>query len=227
MLPLTIRSILPMLWVQAKILAITAVVWLTMVLPKQMKMVTRWVIPSSKDTLGTICSMLESTLLPFNVGSYLGTKSICPGCRLFLHPNAMCTENQTRPMKMFLTLQQMHFMMHQFPAEIVSMRIQRLPILIMAKTTSVDGQVPETTFTDNWVISWKYQLHAVYSLSIRRLWGYDEAITGLDIGLYFINAHHAKITLEYHRVKAITEMYLLLSRPIINRQFRLQTHIFL
>lgn len=95
----------------------------------------------------------ESTVLPFNVGSYLGTKKYLPWVPAFSFIPMPCTENQTRPMKMFLTLQQMHFMMHQFPAEIVSMRMQRLPILIMAKTTSVDGQVPETTFTDNWVIS--------------------------------------------------------------------------
>ena len=58
--------------------------------------------------------------------------------------------------------------------------------------------------------------------------GYDGPVNALDIGLnYVVNVHHAKITLEYHRISGEIREGAIAAQADALSQLRLQMHIFL
>lgn len=166
----------------------------------------------------------ESTKLPYNVGTYLGEKKVLAlGAGFFAHPNGMYnTENNRHG--------------HVLHAAVDAF----LDIPTEAGALSAYTSFIAFDYGDNYVSRWAGTGNAFYghlgyyvksakimpyaALQRSNYDGFTGPVTALDVGMnYFINGHHAKLTLEYHRIN---------NDPREDRnnnvsQIRLQAHIFL
>ncbi|MEZ4912350.1 MAG: porin [Saprospiraceae bacterium] len=168
----------------------------------------------------------ESTLLPYQVGSYLGSKKVFGvGVGFFAHPNGM-----------YNTVTQEHGNVMHLAAD---------AYLDMPLTTgdclSAYASFTNFNYGENFVSRWAGTGNVLYAqvgykfsnskfmpylaLQNGQYDGYSDPLTGLDVGLnYFINGHNAKLTLEYHNLSGEYR-----DNPIDGKvqQIRLQSHIFL
>ncbi len=172
----------------------------------------------------------ESNKLPYFVGSYLGKKKVLNvGAGFFLHPNGMYNSttgehgNVTHlAADVYLDMPvgngafnaYVSFMNYDYGDNYVS-RWAGTGNVFYAQTGYL---IPNTRFMP--YVSYQ---NANYD-------GYDETISELNIGVnYFLNGHHAKLTLEYHQITndlregAISDF----GDNNTLSQIRLQAHIFL
>lgn len=165
----------------------------------------------------------EATKLPFNVGTYLGTKDVLSiGAGFFAHPNGM-----------FNTETGEHGSVTHFAADIY-----------LDKPIKGGGCLnaylafQSFNYGENYVSRWagtgtniygqvgylipgtKIMPYVAYQTG--NYDGVADPVNALDIGAnYFINGHNAKLTLEYHQSKELTA-------PTVDiSQIRLQAHVFL
>ncbi|MEM6380571.1 MAG: hypothetical protein AAF705_20470, partial [Bacteroidota bacterium] len=143
----------------------------------------------------------ESTKLPYLVGTYLGKKKVLAlGTGFFAHPNGMYnTSSKT----------------HQGVFHVAADAFMDLP----TSTGSFNAYSSFMRFDygDNYVSRWAgtgnvFYGHVGYFLKGAKIMpyiayqnanyeGFSERVTATDIGInYFVNGHHAKLTLEYHRI---------------------------
>ncbi|MCG8326470.1 MAG: hypothetical protein MI974_02235 [Chitinophagales bacterium] len=173
----------------------------------------------------------ESTKLPFAVGTYLGKKTIFAlGAGFFAHPNGMYNHSTGEHENVS------HFAVDAF----LDMPIAGDDCL------NAYASFMNFNYGENYVSRWAGTGTAIYAQLGYKLPkskfmpyvafqtgsydGYDENTSALDIGLnYFINGHHAKLTLEYHTISNdIREGGLDANGEIQDvQQIRLQAHIFL
>ena len=167
----------------------------------------------------------ESIVLPYNVGSYLGTKKIfAVGAGFFAHPNGM-----------YDVLTAEHSNVFHFAAD----------AFLDYPTAGGDvihayGSFTNFDYGANYVSRWagtgtvlygqfgymlkSLQLMPYVAVQNANYQGFTDPVLGLDVGLnYFILGHNAKLTLEYHRLTNDTR-----DAPSGElSQVRLQAHIFL
>lgn len=173
----------------------------------------------------------ESTKLPYQVGSYLGERNVLGiGGGFFLHPNGMYN-NATGAhghvshfaADVFLDMPLSVDDCLSAYASIISFNYGEQYVSRWAGTgTSWYAQVGYKPPRSKWMPYVAFQ-NANYD-------GFDDPVSGLDIGInYFLNGHHAKLTLEYHSVSGdLREGGLDASgHPQDVRQVRLQGQIFL
>lgn len=143
----------------------------------------------------------ESNKLPYQVGAYLGQKKIFGiGAGFFAHPNGMYNEELARHENV------LHLGVDAF-----------LDVPTTAGGITAYASFLHFDYGDQYLSRWAgtgSTLYAHFGHYFRgpKLMPYvayqigsydalDENPTALDIGLnYFINGHHAKLTLEYHRI---------------------------
>ncbi len=172
----------------------------------------------------------ESTKLPYQVGSYLGNKKVLGiGTGFFSHPNGMYRPETGQHESVF------HFAVDAF----------------MDLPTEVGGITAYASFInfdygENYVSRWggtgtslyghlgyhfkKAKLTPYLAYQNSDFEGLDDHITTLDIGLnYHVLGHHAKLTLEYHRI--VNDIREEAIDPLAGTDalssIRLQAHIFL
>lgn len=169
---------------------------------------------------------LESLLLPFQVGSYLGSKKVLGvGVGFFAHPNGM-----------YNTVSNEHGNVLHLAADVY---------LDMPLTTgdclSAYSSFTRFNYGENYVSRWAGTGNVIYTqvgykfknskfmpyfaIQNGNYNGYNDPLTGVDVGLnYFINGHNAKLTLEYHSLSNDFR-----DNPVDGKiqQVRLQSHIFL
>lgn len=173
---------------------------------------------------------LESTTLPYQVGSYLGAKKVIGvGVGFFAHPNAM-----------YRAADNTHESVMHVAADI---------FIDMPLTTNdclnAYASFINFNYGENYVSRWAgtgsvFYGHVGYKPSGSKFMpyvalqaasydGYEDPVSGLDLGVnYFINGHNAKITLEYHQVKGdYRDVPATVQADGKMSQIRLQTHIFL
>lgn len=144
----------------------------------------------------------ESTKLPYMVGTYLGKKKIFAlGAGFFAHPNGMYNTGTGDHESVF------HFAADAF----LDMPLGDDDCL------NAYASFMSFNYGENYVSRWAgtgtvLYAQAGYLLPATKFMpyvafqsgsyeGYDYAVTALDIGVnYFINGHHAKLTLEYHQL---------------------------
>lgn len=173
----------------------------------------------------------ESTKLPYAVGTYLGKKKVfAVGAGFFAHPNGM-----------YNTTSQEHENVSHFAVD----AFLDMP-LGEGDCLNAYASFMSFNYGENYVSRWAgtgsvFYGHVGYKLPNSRFMpyiafqtgsyeGYEENTQALDIGLnYFINGHHAKLTLEYHTISNdIREGGLDANGEIQDvQQIRLQAHIFL
>lgn len=171
----------------------------------------------------------ESSLLPFQTGTYLGEKSVFGiGAGFFVHPKGMyCAE----------TLE--HLNVQHYAVDAYLDKPTRKGNAINAYLA-----IQRYDFGANYVSRWvgtgnNYYGQLGYYIKRTRLMPYAafqygdyEGLEGpvqtLDIGLnYFIHGHNAKMTLEYHRIQGdIRESSIDTYREVLS-QLRLQLQFFL
>ena len=172
----------------------------------------------------------ESTKLPYQVGTYLGKKSVFGiGGGFFIHPNGIYNAQSGGHRNVS------HFAVDAF--------------LDIPSGNNGDGINAYATFMSfdygpHYVSRWAGTGNAVYAqfgyfLKAAKIMPYvgfqsadyeglEDRITALDIGLnYFINGHNAKLTLEYHNIKGDIREGAISSGEESLSQLRLQLHIFL
>ncbi|MEM9835934.1 MAG: porin [Bacteroidota bacterium] len=167
----------------------------------------------------------ESSKLPYNVGTYLGKKKVLAlGTGFYLHPNGAYDNAEG---------QEGHVDISHFAADAY------LDMPTKGGCINAYASLMRFNFGDNYVGRWAGTGTAAYaqfgyfvsSLKIMPYLayqvgdyeGFDENMTSINAGLnYFINGHHAKLTLEYHRINND----LTTTRGDVS-QLRLQAHIFL
>jgi hypothetical protein len=167
----------------------------------------------------------ESIVLPYNVGSYLGSKKIfAVGAGFFAHPNGMYDISTAEHSNVF------HFAADAF---------------LDYPTAKGDvihayGSFTNFNYGSNYVSRWAgtgtvlygqfgymlkpLKLMPYVAVQSANYQGFPDPILGLDVGLnYFVLGHNAKLTLEYHRLTNDTR-----DAPSGElSQVRLQAHIFL
>lgn len=167
----------------------------------------------------------ESTKLPYQVGTYLGKKKVFGiGAGFFAHPNGMYNAEEA------IHGNVMHFAVDAF-------------FDVPTKSGGVNAYASLLHFNygENYLSRWAgtgtaFYGHVGHYFSGPKLMPYvayqvgaydalDTNPTALDIGMnYYLNGHHAKLTLEYHRIS---------DNPLEGgidqdvTQLRLQAHIFL
>lgn len=172
----------------------------------------------------------ESTVLPFNVGTYLGAKKILAfGAGFFMHPNGMYKASTKE---------------HSNVSHIAADVFYDAPVL---GGDCLNAYLSYTNFDygKDYVSRWAGTGSVIYgqlgykikntalmpyvAVQSGNYDGYTDPVSGLDIGLnYFINGHNAKITLEYHQVTGdYRDVAATIQPEGKNQQIRLQTHIFL
>ncbi len=172
----------------------------------------------------------ESTVLPFNVGSYLGSKKVLAlGAGFFLHPDGMYRESDKTHENVS------HFAVDAFYDAPLSEGDCLNAYAAFTRFNYGKNYLSRWAGTGNNVYAHvgykfkntKFMPYVAYQYGDYE--GYEDPVKGLDIGLnYFMNAHHAKITLEYHQVTGdFRDVPAATQVDGINRQIRLQTHIFL
>lgn len=168
----------------------------------------------------------ESIKLPFNVGTYMGEKKILAfGAGFFAHPDGMYNIATGDHGDVF------HFAADAY-----------LDYPLGASGNAVNAYVSYTNFDygENYISRWAgtgnviYGQFGYYLKSLKLMpyaayqhsnyQGVSDPATGLDLGLnYFLNGHHAKLTLEYHQISNDQRE----SASGDLSQVRLQAHIFL
>ncbi len=173
----------------------------------------------------------ESTKLPYSVGTYLGKKKILAlGTGFFMHPNGMynATSGEHESVS--------HFAVDAF----LDMPVADNDCL------NLYAAIMQFNYGENYVSRWAGTGNVLYFqagyllpntkimpyLAVQRANydGLEEAVGALDIGVnYFVNGHHAKITLEYHTITADPREGGIDTQGNIGdvSQIRLQGHIFL
>ena len=172
----------------------------------------------------------ESTVLPFNVGSYLGSKKVfAVGAGFFAHPNGMYRESDKT---------------HENVSHLAVDAFYDAPI---KGGDCLNAYLSFTNFNygDKYLSRWGGTGNVFYGQVGYKLKntsfmpyvayqsadfeGYKDPVTGLDIGVnYFINGHNAKVTLEYHQVTGdYRDVPAAVQADGKMQQVRLQTHIFL
>lgn len=176
----------------------------------------------------------ESNKLPYAVGTYLGKKKIFNvGAGFFLHPNAIAVRETdptvTNPLGTFSTANVSHFAVDAF----LDLPVGDQGDAVTAYATYMNfnyGDVENYINARAGTGSAAY-IHAGYYINAAKLQPYaalqlrnynNPAFSGnsLDVGVnYFVNGHHAKLTLEYHTVTNDNNLDV--------NQLRLQAHMFL
>ena len=170
----------------------------------------------------------ESTKLPYQVGTYLGSKKIFGiGAGFFLHPNGMYNDSTGGHSNVS------HYAVDAF----LDMPTDKGALNAYAALTSFN-------YGSNYVSRWAGTGTAIYAqlgyylkdvklmpyiaYNLGDYEGLDEKITATDIGVnYFINGHHAKLTLEYHRINGDIREVAIATGSDALTQLRMQMHIFL
>lgn len=172
---------------------------------------------------------LESTKLPYQVGSYLGQKKVFGvGAGFFLHPNGMynASTGDHSHVSHFAVDAYMEKplangnMLHAY-ASIISFDYGENYVSRWAGTgTNLYGQL------GYYLDDSKFMPYVAYQYG-----NYDglvDPITTLDVGLnYFIQGHSCKITLEYHRISGDIREAAIATQDDALSQLRLQLHVFL
>lgn len=173
----------------------------------------------------------ESTKLPYQVGSYLGSKKILGiGGGFFAHPNGMF-DNATGE--------------HESVTHIAVDAFLDMP-LSNGDCINAYAAFMNFNYGENYVSRWAgtgnvLYGHVGYKLPNSKFMpyiafqsgnydGFEENTSALDIGLnYFVNGHFAKLTLEYHTISNDPREGGFTGTGEIQdvRQLRLQAHIFL
>lgn len=167
----------------------------------------------------------ESTKLPYQVGTYLGEKKVLGiGAGFFAHPNGMYNAEEA------IHGDVMHFAVDAF-----------FDVPTNSGGVNAYASLLHFNYGENYLSRWAgtgtaFYGHVGHYFSGPKLMPYvayqigaydalDTNPTALDIGMnYFLNGHHAKLTLEYHRIS---------DNPLEGgidqdvTQLRLQAHIFL
>ncbi len=172
----------------------------------------------------------ESTKLPFAVGTYLGKKKVLAvGAGFFAHPNGMYNAATGE-----------HSSVGHFGLDV---------FLDMPSGTNGDAINAYLAFMnfnygENYVSRWAGTGNVIYAQAGYYLksanimpyvafnngsyQGYDAAVSALNVGVnYYINGHHAKLTLEYHRIAGDVREGAIPTQDDGLSQIRLQMHIFL
>ncbi|MEM6723298.1 MAG: porin [Bacteroidota bacterium] len=171
----------------------------------------------------------ESTKLPYQVGTYLGKKTVFGvGAGFFFHPNGMYNESTGNHSSV------QHFAVDAF----------------LDMPTGDGGAVNAYAalmlfdYGDNYVSRWagtgtaaygqvgyfvkKAKIMPYVAYQLGDYDGFADPISALDIGLnYFVNGHHAKVTLEYHRINGDIREGAIPTQDDALSQIRFQVHIFL
>lgn len=172
----------------------------------------------------------ESTKLPYQVGTYLGSKTIFGiGAGFFLHPNGMYNESSGEHSGIS------HFAIDAFLDK---------PMGDGKGALNAYFALISFDYGNSYVSRWGGTGTAIYGqlgylIKAAKLMPYiayqsgnyeglNDPVSALDIGLnYFINGHNAKVTLEYHSIKGdIREPAIATGNDVLS-QLRLQLHIFL
>ncbi|MCB0553344.1 MAG: porin [Phaeodactylibacter sp.] len=173
----------------------------------------------------------ESTKLPYNVGSYLGSKKVfAVGAGFFAHPNGMFN-NATGDHESVT-----HFSVDAF---------LDMPL---AGNDCLNAYAAFMNFNygENYVSRWAGTGTVIYgqvgykfpnsrfmpyvAIQAANYDGFNDSSSSLDVGLnYFISGHNAKLTLEYHSINGDLREGGLDANgdPQDIQQIRLQAHIFL
>ncbi|MEO1259251.1 MAG: porin [Bacteroidota bacterium] len=171
----------------------------------------------------------ESTKLPYQVGTYLGKKKVFGvGAGFFSHPNGMYNSETGD---------------HSNVNHVAVDAFLDMPV---GQGNAINAYASFINFDygENYVSRWGGTGTSLYGqlgyyIGAAKLMPYiafqngdynglDDNISALDIGAnYFINGHHCKVTLEYHRINGdIREAAIATSDDALS-QIRLQLHIFL
>ena len=171
----------------------------------------------------------ESTKLPYQVGTYLGKKKIFGiGAGFFSHPNGMYNADNGE---------------HSNVNHVAVDAFLDMPV---GQGNAVNAYASFINFDygENYVSRWGGTGTSLYGqlgyyLGAAKLMPYiayqngsydglDDNISALDIGAnYFINGHHCKVTLEYHRINGDIREAAIATGDDALSQIRLQLHIFL
>jgi len=172
----------------------------------------------------------ESTKLPFAVGTYLGKKKVLAiGAGFFAHPNGMYNATSGEHSSVG------HFAIDAFTD---------MPVGDNGDAINAYLTLMNFNYGENYVSRWAGTGTAViaqagYYLNSAKIMpyvgynlgsyqGYDDPLSSLNVGVnYFINGHHAKLTLEYHRISGDVREGAIPTQDDALSQIRLQMHIFL
>ncbi|MEM8584963.1 MAG: porin [Bacteroidota bacterium] len=167
----------------------------------------------------------EGTKLPYNVGTYLGAKKVFAlGAGFYLHPDGAFDNTEGQEEHVDIS----HFALDAFLdmpttsgcfnayASLMSFNFGENYVGRWAGTgTTIYGQL------GYYLKSLKIMPYVAYQLGNYE--GLDDNMSSFNAGInYFINGHHAKLTLEYHSINGD----LVPARTDV-RQIRMQAHIFL
>jgi hypothetical protein len=172
----------------------------------------------------------ESTKLPYQVGTYLGKKKVFGiGAGFFAHPNGMYNEGSGE---------------HGHVTHLAVDAFLDMPLGSNGNALNAYAAFMNFDYGNNYVSRWAGTGTALYgqlgyfvksaklmpyvAFNTGNYDGFDDSVNAIDIGLnYFINGHHAKITLEYHKISGdIREGAIVIQDDALS-QIRLQMHIFL
>ncbi|MEM6967690.1 MAG: porin [Bacteroidota bacterium] len=171
----------------------------------------------------------ESTKLPYQVGTYLGKKKVFGiGTGFFLHPNGMYNESTGEhsgvthlAVDAFLEYPTANGNMLHAYASLINFDYGENYVSRWAGTgTNVYGQFG---YFIKHAKSMPYIAFQNGSYD-----GYDDPIQSLDVGInHYINGHHCKVTLEYHRIMGDVREAQIATQDDALTQLRLQLHVFL
>ncbi|MCB9274727.1 MAG: porin [Lewinellaceae bacterium] len=173
----------------------------------------------------------ESTKLPYNVGTYLGSKKVLAlGAGFFAHPNGMYNNSTGE---------------HESVSHFAVDAFVDMP-LAGDDCFSAYAAYMRFNYGENYVSRWAGTGNVIYgqlgykfpksrfmpyvAMQAANYDGFDGPSGTLDIGInYFINGHNAKLTLEYHSVNGDLREGGLDANgdPQDVQQLRVQAHIFL
>ncbi|MEM1215211.1 MAG: porin [Bacteroidota bacterium] len=172
----------------------------------------------------------ESTKLPYAVGTYLGKKKVFGiGAGFFAHPNGMYNTETNEHGNVG------HFAVDAF---------LDTPVGGVGNAINAYASFSSYNYQENYVSRWAGTGTSLYgqfgyfvksakimpyaAFATGNYDGYDEPVNTLDIGMnYFINGHHAKVTLEYHSIMGDIREAAIPTQEDALTQLRLQLHVFL
>ena len=165
----------------------------------------------------------EGTKLPYNVGTYLGSKKVLAiGAGFYLHPDGAFDSSTNE-----------HSGVSHFAADVY------MDLPTTGGCLNAYASLMNFNYGDNYVGRWSGTGTAIYgqlgyyirsakimpyvAYQLGDYEGLNDNMSSINAGInYFINGHHAKITLEFHRINGD----LTAARTDIS-QIRMQAHIFL